>query len=354
MHPRPGRGRVQSVSVSGVVWVLGSGFSKPLGGPLLADLLSPTLRRELHLGYKFPVRKNVDAAFELFSFEGRMPWAHAEDFLAYLDSATTSPVKQGVVEELLSSPAPGGLGRGTTAEEVLVAARQVIAAQCDFANVANLESESWAPYLRWARQLNDDDAIISFNYDLVLETIGKARDVPAIGEPTVQGLPEALVRASGCVPIYKLHGSIDWEELPTGDLRRFPEPLSTRLERAGRIALAAPGPAKRRAVAGPFARIWKDALEHLRHAEAVVFIGYRFPPSDSESLLRLTDAIKRAGGPKKVRYHVVLGPGPDPAIDRLEGILEHTTRMNSSAEVVVHPLFAQDFMTVVQRAELLE
>jgi len=35
----------------GTVWILGAGFSKPLGGPLLGKLLSPESERDLRVRY---------------------------------------------------------------------------------------------------------------------------------------------------------------------------------------------------------------------------------------------------------------------------------------------------------------
>jgi hypothetical protein len=35
----------------GIVWVLGAGFSKALGGPLFTDLLSSTMRKDLDVRY---------------------------------------------------------------------------------------------------------------------------------------------------------------------------------------------------------------------------------------------------------------------------------------------------------------
>jgi hypothetical protein len=45
-----------------VVWILGSGFSKSLGGPLLADLLSH--RGEAYTATKFPGQSR--AIYDLF------------------------------------------------------------------------------------------------------------------------------------------------------------------------------------------------------------------------------------------------------------------------------------------------
>jgi hypothetical protein len=85
-----------------VVWVLGSGFSVPLGGPLLADLLSERSAEEIAARYereKYPRLEEAEATSvrnlfqygrgEKDGFVGRRPatWLNAEDFLDYLDTA---------------------------------------------------------------------------------------------------------------------------------------------------------------------------------------------------------------------------------------------------------------------------
>src|SRR5690242_8222107 len=84
-----------------VVWLLGSGFSKPLGGPLLRDLFLqqerdeilpyfpntdyPDLARSLHWVQRCFNRGKPDDARH--SNRARGFWTDAENFLAYVDDA---------------------------------------------------------------------------------------------------------------------------------------------------------------------------------------------------------------------------------------------------------------------------
>jgi hypothetical protein len=74
---------------------------------------------------------------------------------------------------------------------------------------------------------------------------------------------------------------IDWAEL----LRLLVE--KWRQAEALRTPSQARRPTKKTRCAGEFKGIWDAAMVALKAAEQVVFVGYRFPPSDSESRSRL-------------------------------------------------------------------
>ena len=89
-----------------VVWIIGAGFSRPLGGPLLTDLFSWKSERDLEARYpkdRFPrLHGHVpQTARWLFHYgtrfdqgkpryyiaDGEALWQDAEGFLDYLDVA---------------------------------------------------------------------------------------------------------------------------------------------------------------------------------------------------------------------------------------------------------------------------
>ena len=81
-----------------VVWILGSGFSKPLGGPQLADLFASQLYQHVLAAVKAR-GLNEDQLFEIQRwYENKRsdsfgkvsswrPWNNAEEFLAMLERA---------------------------------------------------------------------------------------------------------------------------------------------------------------------------------------------------------------------------------------------------------------------------
>src|SRR3954466_1350691 len=102
-----------------VVWVLGAGFSRPLGGPLLGDLFRPEMWDRLSASYEQAsyerlYSRECRVAHALFNFgigfknghvqtapglangflrasDGERIWVDAEEFLATLDAAGLEP-----------------------------------------------------------------------------------------------------------------------------------------------------------------------------------------------------------------------------------------------------------------------
>src|SRR4051812_45259845 len=80
------------------VWILGSGFSKSLGGPLLNDLL--TERGRVEIASRFPKLSDLwGKAHKVYQEHlrndevkaGARLWAHAEEFLDLVDVAVENP-----------------------------------------------------------------------------------------------------------------------------------------------------------------------------------------------------------------------------------------------------------------------
>src|SRR4051794_22739033 len=73
------------------VWILGAGFSKSLGGPLLVDLFRQQPYEDLvHiLGEKRAAQVSWTQA--LYNFGVKRLWDDAEEFLAYVEAAAGNP-----------------------------------------------------------------------------------------------------------------------------------------------------------------------------------------------------------------------------------------------------------------------
>src|SRR5205823_2681786 len=88
------------------------------------------------------------------------------------------------------------------------------------------------------------------------------------------------------------------------------------------LSIAAPGPSKQSLSAGAFQPYWEQAMEALRTASAIVFVGYRFPPTDAEARERLLGAI-RENTQEYLAVHTVLGPSTNSDDSRrLSGLVE--------------------------------
>ncbi len=341
--------------------MLGAGFSRSLGGPLLYDMFSKRTLEETLI--RFPKLPNTELV-ELYSaYQNHRPnmgnivlWQHAEEFLDYVDTARKPGPRQAILKRFIKPDVEQFYGQCVTS----------VAAENSFAWDGELTSEPWLPYVDWAKTLTGLDSIITFNYDQVLERLGEHAEVKHLGRKSLYGVSEtATSTPRGFATIYKLHGSTTWVKPESASsmitLAREPAQL---LETPFRMLLASPGPTKKLHRDGQLKSIWDQALVELKEADAIVFVGYRFPPSDSESRRLLLKAIQDNDRPD-LRIHIVLGQ-PDasstPAIERLKSLLRSVLSSKRGEgprvpenerhhyfEVIVHPLYAEDFFTVMSR-----
>ena len=360
-----------------VVWVLGAGFSVPLGGPLLATLLSGESAADLAIRYPDAPRLHDESAQwvrvlyaygsgpgESIRIRGKETrrermWRDPEEFLDYLDTAAATT--NGPHAQRLAAIARTH-SMQFAPENLRHSARRLMGAECcSFLHEVDTAEERWQPFIDWAGALTDDDTVITFNYDRVIEMCQARRTMVIL--PGSDQMGEA--KAAKCCPILKLHGSVDWAKpVGTGGAVRREGPTFVISAPDDAIAIATPGPTKRK-TAQEFRDLWKHAKNALSAADAIVFIGYRFPPSDAEARHELLSAIGNSTV-KDLTVHVVLGlPGPDAA--RLEALLGFACRSGRAARegmysdgargnyaIRTQPLYGQDFLSVVQRAHLFE
>jgi hypothetical protein len=115
-------------------------------------------------------------------------------------SEAGSPLRQ----ELSRHAGPRSGNDPVVAERVAAMAKRLVAAECCFFRDSDVRYERWDPYVSWARQLQDDDTVISFNYDRVVEVA--ATRAGRVVDPRL-GSESSLSRG---ITLLKLHGSIDW------------------------------------------------------------------------------------------------------------------------------------------------
>lgn len=194
--------RVACVPMS-IVWILGSGFSKPLGGPLLDDLFSGRLHSELKASCtQRGIPEYVPASFEEFlytrfgAWDGRnltrrpeLPWQDVEQFLERVERFAADPTNRQLglpFEKRGQLTADDAKRMRDAAHRYFVLACHQFMPPTSF-NIA--DEERWRPYQRWAEQLKEwktleekPDVIITFNYDLVVERLLPNVDVWLPGE----------------------------------------------------------------------------------------------------------------------------------------------------------------------------
>ena len=376
-----------------VVWVLGAGFSKSLGGPLLADLLSETHRRRLTEEYatvlvegghkpagpgpekpKLFASTEAEALYRLFSHGiNAGMWHDAEQFLDYVDSQTRHETLRGDFGTLLQEALRSTKIRTAPlhSERLNHVAKRIIAAQCCVFLKRNPTSlERWQPYIRWISKLRHTDTIVSFNYDRVVETAANSPEAQKSGAAGIHVLTFDTsdnwdIELSDCKiadrPVLtKLHGSVDWKRDPTKQPPgRIPYRTSKQLDFAvsadpnHELAICTPGGSKQDKTDSDLKALWEYAKNKLKEAHAIVFLGYSFPRSDAKARAVIMDAIaeNRYGGRRAfLKMHVVLGNYADAAA-RLKSLLVHAAersgrRRPNSYEIVDQSLFVEDFLSV--------
>lgn len=366
-----------------VVWVLGAGFSKPLGGPMLKDLLSLESRRDLLPNHP---TKADPGAYWLYhygrNFEhgwlnnskpiGENLWEHAEDYLDKLDTAARNP--QGALAARLIrvlNDGPKGFARPPEGVYQKLAneswkhlrfiadmARRYVAAECiNFLNKAEPKAEQWEPYRNWVRALCPNDTVLTFNYDAVIETADEKELIFSVLEPA-----DFRNTPADCPHLLKLHGSVNW----SWDGKKIRSEKNDFAESAEpeKIVIATPGVSKSETVKGVLSGHWGMARKALSAADVVVFIGYRFPPTDAQARADLLGAIRDNEQPH-LDLHTVLGPKRDPDTMRLQRLLETATsdRLHITPDremyggsrtcrITVEPLWAEDFLSLWRREQL--
>jgi hypothetical protein len=313
-----------------IVWVLGAGFSRSLGGPLMADLFTEEADNVTRIFYpkdKFPLlgEEVTTRATKLFRYGARPGgveklWGDPEEYLARLDTAVRRGADSSTWEHLTHVLARSyATTRTYTLDEVSNAARRVLAAQCSaFLQEIDTTEEKWTPYHHWSNQLGRHDTVMTFNYDQVLENLADA------GASFSFRLPGQKIYTVGSSWVLKLHGSIDW--------RMTSSEGNTSCVRAGRcfaltgpadeLVIAGPGPQKRDTINDQLSDLWNDAEERLQQCDGIVFLGYRFPDADASAVDRFIRAIIQNNNPK-LKIYVVLGnSSPDAA-----GVVEMLQRI---------------------------
>lgn len=396
-----------------IVWILGAGFSKALGAPLLSELFSTAQLDRVLLCYKEAftdderqllqdiTRFYQAGSYRIYSSKAlQNQWQHTEEFLERLDLAATSASERERLDRfrqrfceycLEQKPSIPGIFNDAIAGLIdidffakihLLALKLLAAECCAFLEGATSDYEIWQPYMRWAKLLTENDTVLTFNYDRVPDILtGVVKDALRIPSPLALKQGKKLL---GKALTLKLHGCVTWVDegfargysriaraCETHDLRGASESIVAPLHCAQRqrIAIATPGPTKRQRVQRPVSApppceeeagldlLWRSAQAQLENADAIVVIGYSLPPTDAYTREWLLAHIATAAGKRLkdkrdwLRVHVVLGPVvSDPSVVRLAALL----RDIRGAYVYVRPLWAEDFLASFDRVNILE
>jgi len=186
------------------VFIFGAGFSKPAGMPLATEVL-PLLVEQLQLD------ENDDMRQWLYGLRERLAWlskseGRTQSFALNIEEVFPYAHFDIEVHRLRQQVAPVGRtdGRGTPWSE----------AESVKTWLSYLEESLWhvilksdevcdlAPINRWAEAVGERDAVVTFNYDTLVE-----RALAGLNKPWNHGIER---KGHNGTPVFKLHGSIDW------------------------------------------------------------------------------------------------------------------------------------------------
>jgi hypothetical protein len=384
-----------------VVWVLGSGFSKSLGGPLLEELFDPHrwryvrsmisrqtgIKGDLITGFadQTPALARLGRLHDLYvevkARSLRAPWRNAEEYIEMWESARDkdSPEHErclDLLESLIEDVYDDNVQRAHALNVDLHSrsnqgdARTYLAAiTSEFVHQSHIGGERWNPYLRWINQLDlANDHIVTFNYDLVVEkAFTKAKDVPIA---RTRSWPRAHTAEEPPGRLHKLHGSVDWQVNERKEIDVKEVDLVAMMQDGCKMALGIPGPGKFSASAKLFRPQWYAAETAIKEADVIVFVGYSFPSTDNYAKAALLNAI-RCNRKRTLKVRIVLGPERSDPVRRLEGMLLWAfagVRLPTDAvpgrhpppdgwkwqDIRQEPMFAEDYLSVFQRKELVK
>lgn len=244
------------------VFILGAGFSRPAGLPLMNDFIHMAKDRYAINNEKFQVVKEVDSLISEYANTSRylkLDLDNIEELLSIfetkrlVENSRNNPFKK-LICDLLSELSPkfdSPLVSNTNEVIKSVYENPIENGYFSFiCSILGLNIEILSPMeIRIARGLiRDDVSIITFNYDIILESSLIKLDKYSVDIKWMQRLLSEK--------IIHLHGTIENEDtiMPPSWNKTMPEELLLS---------------------------WKLAFEKISNAQRIVVIGYSFPQTDS-------------------------------------------------------------------------
>jgi hypothetical protein len=358
-----------------VAWILGAGFSRPLGGPLLDGLISRPMAgdflnwtdfNQLRTPQGYDAVHCAEAVHGIYKRGCRVKhstfWTNPEEFLERLDEAQDTTTLwdfriRKLVPDAPPDPPPAKPSvselRALLVHDMKALRREAIrfvSGACSYFTHGvghKIQTrEAWHPYLRWADKLQPQDVILTFNYDNVLDLLAPHMSNVRFQwmVPKNQRGDLSQDRDSRATRVFHMHGHVGWRRdangaVLRGDPNAYVDPDSA--------VLGMPGPSKRQLSETHLEHVWHLGLHELMNADVVIFLGYRFPESDGMARHRILEALRGRGD---ARIYIVLGPR-NPDVGRVKRMIEWT-RPKLDDSVKIEELWAQDFLHSFERGKL--
>ena len=186
--------------------------------------------------------------------------------------------------------------------------RVIIHATCELDKNGHLRPLKSEPHNRILARLTDEDTILTFNYDtLIEESFGrdtvwtprggygdgvhgitahwckrwfKDREIPSLQKSTVR--------------LLKLHGSINWTTYKTGHVKLKDRPFVVRAGWEEKVSILPPGWNKKINI-HPYKLLWKEARLRLEQCQTLIIIGYSLPEADLLAKALFSEVVRSRG-----------------------------------------------------------
>jgi hypothetical protein len=303
------------------VFVLGAGASADAGAPLLRDFLDKA--RELMGNPHSPLSPGDRERFKhVFDYQWKLRVAESR-VLVDLDN----------IEDLFSLMDLEDLAGIPEAHSVRTDLLRLIVMTLEHSirpvEIPNRDSTPMKnPYLSFVRYIarvkdghqvrkeNGDDAIISMNYDLLIDHA--FRDARIRPDYQLKGVPPFTNTFDGTMRLLKLHGSANWFYCPDCKRVRVGTSPNDPPVCEGNIHplenLIVPPTWNKGAHQGVLADIWAAARDELTKADRIFLVGYSAPATDRYFTYLLTSAMRQREAPPEI---FIVNRDPPPSLKQM-------------------------------------
>lgn len=301
------------------VYILGAGFSRDAGAPLIHDFLDRAReffdnpdsgldageRNQFELVFKF--KREVAKAREKF----RIDLDNIEQLFGLVEMSqrlgSESPATRDATVYLIAKTLELALRNTSTRPQVKFGLVRSYAQQASFLSYVRradsigeiFETDIYTHFGLLLSGKYDDprklasrsNTVITFNYDLLLDDA-----LIRVGSKPGYGLADAVFdeRNSGAseVPLLKLHGSTNWaicecnqvhivEQKVTADPGTFRSRRCCKCQRSGLRLMLVPPSWDKSEYSEVMRPVWKNAVDALKTATRIIVIGYSMPETDA-------------------------------------------------------------------------
>lgn len=287
---------------SGRAFLIGAGCSKCAGLPLIAELTEKVLSSDRLDTTTKEVLAAIQSCFETSSD------ANIEDYLSELIdmlAIADRRVSRGVddVNVLVGESAYSAQQLRSAVDQIKIGIAEIFDTKVVIDTHHSFVKAVHRPLRQGKPRVGDRVDYLVLNYDTLLEDALALHQVPYAdgidGGVTGWWNPATFDREGVAARVFKLHGSVDWCELPGDPLPRRISPSLEIDSSAARNVLIWPASTKYRETQfDPFAQIADKARQVLRPGQdsqrVLVVCGYRF--GDSHINLELDRALRESAG----------------------------------------------------------